>query len=80
VGITYTPPEPLGPEHNLSNFDCGEVALNDWLTKRALKNHLEGASRTYVIAIDKVVVAHYCLAAGSVDSEIAPGNVKRREM
>jgi GNAT superfamily N-acetyltransferase len=77
VGIAYTPPETLGPEHDLSNFDCGEIVLNDWLTKRALKNHLEGASRTYVIAIDKVVVAYYCLAAGSVDSEIAPGNVKR---
>ncbi|MGB8698282.1 MAG: GNAT family N-acetyltransferase [Thermosynechococcaceae cyanobacterium] len=77
MGIIHTPPEPLGPDHDLSNFDCGEIVLNDWLIKRALRNHLEGASRTYVIAVDKVVVAYYCLAAGSVDSEIAPGKVKR---
>ncbi len=77
MGITYTPPEPLSPEHDLLNFDCGEGILNDWLIKRALRNHLEGASRTYVITVDKVVVAYYCLAAGAVDSAIAPGKVKR---
>ncbi|HEY9828804.1 MAG TPA: GNAT family N-acetyltransferase [Stenomitos sp.] len=38
---------------------------------------MEGASRTYVVAVDKVAVAYYCLAAGSVDSELTPGTVKR---
>ena len=31
-------PEPLQEYHELSAFDCGEVALNDWLKQRARKN------------------------------------------
>jgi hypothetical protein len=36
--MTYTPPEPIKPEHDLETFDCGEPTLNDWLRKRALEN------------------------------------------
>jgi hypothetical protein len=31
-------PVPLSAEHDLTIFDCGESALNDWLKHRALKN------------------------------------------
>ena len=28
------PPEPLGPQHQLEGFDCGNTALNRWLQQR----------------------------------------------
>ena len=41
-------PVPLSSEHDLSGFDCGEPALNDWLRHRALKNESR-FSRAYVV-------------------------------
>ena len=41
-------PEPLATGHDVSGFDCGEPALNDWLRHRALKNESR-FSRTYVV-------------------------------
>jgi hypothetical protein len=31
-------PVSLTPDHDVSAFDCGEPALNDWLRHRALRN------------------------------------------
>jgi len=31
-------PTPLLVTHMTDEFDCGELVLNDWLIKRALKN------------------------------------------
>jgi GNAT superfamily N-acetyltransferase len=69
-------PVPLTAEHDLSQFDCGEPALNDWLRHRALKNESR-FSRTYVVCADARVVAYYCIAAGSVERAAAPGKVRR---
>jgi GNAT superfamily N-acetyltransferase len=71
------PPEKLSPEHDLSQFDCGEPALDDWLRKRALQNEESGASRTYVACLGKRVVGYYALAAGAVVHSEAPGRVRR---
>ena len=51
-------PVPLTAEHDLSAFDCGERALNDWLRDRALKNESR-FSRTYVVCEDNRVVAYF---------------------
>lgn len=69
-------PVPLTIEHDLSGFDCGEPALNDWLRHRALKNESR-FSRTYVVCEDKRVVAYFCISAGSVERAAAPGKVRR---
>ena len=58
-------------------FDCGVDVLNAWLKRRALLNHLSGASRTYVATAGKRIVGFYCLAAGSVQHEAAPGKIRR---
>ena len=71
------PPEKLNSSHQVDQFDCGNVQLNDWLKHRAFKNELQGASRTYVIADKKVVVAYYCLANGAIAQTISTGKVKR---
>jgi GNAT superfamily N-acetyltransferase len=72
------PPEHLGPQHELSAFDSGVPALDDWLKRRALANEDRGASRTYVVhAEDLRVVGYYALASGAVAVERAPGRIRR---
>lgn len=67
---------PLTAEHDLSGFDCGEPALNDWLKHRARKN--EGRfSRTYVVCDGMSVIAYVCIAAGSVERAATPGRLRR---
>nr|WP_193345473.1 GNAT family N-acetyltransferase [Gloeobacter violaceus] len=70
-------PELLAAHHELVGFCCKELALNEWLVKRARQNQNTGASRTFVVCIGVRVVAYYCLAMGSVSSHIAPGKVRR---
>lgn len=60
----------------MSAFDCGEPALNDWLRQRAMKNESR-FSRTYVVCEGNRVVGYYCISAGAVEREAAPGKVRR---
>ena len=69
-------PVPLIAEHDVSAFDCGEPALNDWLRHRALKNESR-FSRTYVVCEGRRVVAYFCISAGAVERSAAPGKVRR---
>ena len=70
-------PEPLTAMHDVASFECGEATLDRWLKTKALRNEGRGASRTYVVCAGQPVVAHYCLATGSVASEIAPSRIRR---
>jgi GNAT superfamily N-acetyltransferase len=69
-------PVPLTSEHDVSGFDCGEPALNDWLQHRALKNESR-FSRTYVVCEGDRVVAYFCILAGAVARTAAPSKVRR---
>jgi len=69
-------PVPLTAEHDLSAFDCGEPALNDWLRHRALKNESR-FSRTYVVCQGNRAVAYFCISAGAVQRSAAPGKIRR---
>ncbi|XZO00772.1 MAG: hypothetical protein ACM65L_20000 [Microcoleus sp.] len=42
-------PEKLNLSHQIDSFNSDNNELNEWLKRRALKNELEGASRTYVV-------------------------------
>ena len=72
----FSAPVPLTAEHDLSSFDCGEPALNDWLRHRALRNESR-FSRTYVVCEGNRVVAYFCISAGAVERSAAPGKVRR---
>src|ERR1035437_7800702 len=72
-----SPPEKLCAEHDLSEFNCGEPSLDDWLRRRALPNEQSGASRTYVVCAGLHVVGYYALAVGAVAHVEAPGRVRR---
>jgi GNAT superfamily N-acetyltransferase len=71
------PPERLTATHSVTDFDCGEASLNEWLIRRALRNELSGASRTYVVHVDNRVVGYYCLANGAIDRDDAPKSLQR---
>lgn len=71
------PPEKLSAKHELSEFDCGEAVLDEWLRRRARQNEDNGASRTYVVCAGKRVVGYYTLALGAVAHAQAPGRIKR---
>ncbi len=75
--INYSPPQRISPEHSLEDFDCGETSLNDWLKKRALKNDLSDASRTYVVCCENKVVAYYSLHLGCIQHISAIRKIKR---
>ncbi len=72
-------PAPLATQHVLTDFDCGQPSLNDWLKKRALKATQRGASaRTYVVCDhDQNVLGYYALASGSVNRQDAVSKVSR---
>ncbi|HVZ01887.1 MAG TPA: GNAT family N-acetyltransferase [Dongiaceae bacterium] len=69
-------PVPLTAEHDLSAFDCGQPALDDWLKQRALKNESR-FSRTYVVCDGTRVVGYFCISAGAVERSAAPGKLRR---
>lgn len=75
--MSLAPPAPLGADHDLSRFESGRPALDDWLRQRATKNERAGASRTYVVAEDGRVVGYYALSTGAVECRQAPGKVRR---
>jgi GNAT superfamily N-acetyltransferase len=74
--LQLSAPVPLTAEHDLSAFDCGEPALNEWLRHRALKNESR-FSRTYVVCEGNRVVACFCISAGAVERAAAPGKLRR---
>ena len=75
--VQFRPPEPLGTQHQLVGFSCGEDSLDEWLRKRALANRVSGASQTYVVCEGDEVIGYYALASGSISVESAPGRFRR---
>ncbi len=49
-------PKHLSDQHDLSTFDSGAPALDDWLKRRALANEKAGASRTYMVSANGKVI------------------------
>ena len=70
-------PAPLTSAHRLDAFRCTEAELEHWLKQRALKNQLEGASRTFVVCAREQVVGYCALAAGAVLHSQVSGTIRR---
>ena len=75
--MTLLRPEPLNELHELGDFFCGVPSLDDWLKRRARANQVSGASRTFVVADGRRVVAYYALASGGIAVQAAPGRFRR---
>jgi GNAT superfamily N-acetyltransferase len=70
-------PAPLEASHDLSAFDCGVPALNNYLKKFALQNQQSQSARTYVATRGVSVVGYYSLAAASARREESPARVAK---
>ena len=78
MSLQLRAPEPLAAAHRLSEFECGEAVLDEWLTRRAMANQLSGASRTFVVADqENRVCGYYAMAAGAVSHHLATRSVRR---
>ena len=67
--LDFSPPAPITAGQSLENFDSGEYSLNEWLKKRAFKNHASGASRCFVLSTGAGVIGYYSLSAGAISHE-----------
>ncbi len=77
IAHELTPPAAITADHELAEFDSGEASLDDWLKKRAFKNHAAGASRCFVLCSGKTVIGYYSLSAGAISHEAAPKGMRR---
>jgi GNAT superfamily N-acetyltransferase len=75
--LDFTPPAPITADQELADFNSGEPSLNEWLKKRAFKNHVSGASRCFVLCAGANVIGYYSLSAGAISHETAPKPMRR---
>ena len=76
--ILLSAPQSLAAIHKLDEFECGESTLDEWLKRRAMTNHLSGASRTFVVTdVSNRVFGYYALAAGAVSHQLSTSSVRR---
>ncbi len=70
--MTYRRPEPLGKQHVLDEFECGEPALDEWLKRHARTAQASDSARVFVATDDgETVVGYYALAAAQVAPQAA---------
>jgi GNAT superfamily N-acetyltransferase len=77
VADGYSLPRPISESDEVATFDSGEPSLDEYLRRRALANHVQGASRCFVTCRERRVVGYYALATSSVEHASAPGKVRR---
>jgi GNAT superfamily N-acetyltransferase len=71
------PVERLTDRHQAEGFDCGNVDLDNWLTRIALVAARAGTAATYVLCRGSRVVGYDALAMGSVSHSSAPSRLRR---
>jgi GNAT superfamily N-acetyltransferase len=70
--------ERLGQHHILHTFDCGVLALNQWLINHAKENDRRDLSRTFLLIGDADrVVGFYSLTMGGVQVSTLPKRLGR---
>ena len=76
----YTGPELLTASHDVTDFDCGDQALNNWLQQRAARNQREGSSRTWVVTDPTTqVVAYYASSTAALTRTEATKRAARNQ-
>ena len=74
--MTLRGPEPLSIQHRLDGFDCGKLALNDWLLRHARQAQGSGSAKTFVVADDERVAGYFSLTVGQIDTLDAPERMR----
>ena len=73
----YQPVRKLAAADVIDTFDCGELALNQFLQRYALVNQRANSAQTYVCCKDGQVAGFYSLVVGSVEPEKVPARVMK---
>jgi GNAT superfamily N-acetyltransferase len=76
-GVTLSAPELLTVDCEVEAFMSGVESLDTWLKRRAMKNQVTGASRTFVACDGRRVAAYYALASSAVAVVEATGRFGR---
>ena len=71
----YEPVRKLATTDAVELFDCGQLALNQFLQRFALTSQRANSAQTYVCCHAGVVVGFYSLAVGSVEPGAASARV-----
>ena len=67
----------LHREHDLSEFDCSNATLTEWLKRFAWTNLRSDSAKTYVALDGNRIVGYYALTTGSVHKHESPIRVAR---
>lgn len=67
----------LGAADDVDAFDCGNLALNQFLQRYALINQKANSAQTYVCCVEGAVVGFYSLVVGSVDLGAVPSRLSK---
>jgi GNAT superfamily N-acetyltransferase len=72
--------EPISKKHDRGAFDCGELALNEFLQRHARRNHDLGGAKTFLAIADadnQTILGFYSLSPASVEYARTPEIVRR---
>ena len=69
--------EKLTRQHAVEEFDCGQEALNRFLSRFAFINQQADSSQTYVALVERAVIGFYTLVVSEVSYEDAPERLRK---
>ena len=75
--MSLSGPEPLQPQHQLEDFDCGKPALNDWLHRHARQAQGSGSGKTFVVTDTGRVAGYVSLTVGQIDTLETPERIRK---
>ena len=75
--MSLTAPEPLQPHHQLEGFDCGKLALNDWLHRHARQAQGRGSAKTFVVVDADRLAGYFSLTVGQIDTLETPERIRK---
>lgn len=77
--MSYRPPEPLGPAHDLQGFACASREQTEWLDRHAHQSIATGTIRVFVVtpAGSRQVVAYYAWAMAQIHVADAPARLRK---
>jgi GNAT superfamily N-acetyltransferase len=80
--VAYSRPEPLGKQHRVDGFGCGEPALDEWLKRHARAAQASDSARVFVVTLEdgETVVGYYALAAAQVEPEEATARALKGQL
>lgn len=77
--MSYRPPVPLGPEHQLHDFICSSPEQSAWLKDHARQSVAMSATRVFVVTADEgaEAIAYFAWTMAQLSSADAPARLRK---